>query len=107
MRIIYNIKPTVLTGIGTTRQAMYKLMNSVMPLLTKVYGSYGNGYEILTGEHDYVYAYNLQVFKRGKHRSNKHFILYRYQFPKAMLKQLGLKIDQYTDHFKLVKVNKK
>jgi hypothetical protein len=44
----------------------------------------------------------VDVFKRGKHRKNKHYTLYVYKIDLRMLDILGMKIDQHQRYFRIV-----
>ena len=94
MKFIIGFKPTIITGLGTTYHARARVSESVGRAF--VYSSrFGNAYvDSLKGEPKYVYGYNIEVFKRGKHRHNKHFVIYRYSFPIEMFKLLNVEINQ-------------
>lgn len=97
MKFILVIKPTILTGYGTTRNAK----EHVTGILT--FSSFGNAYtQQYRGDIKYVYGYNIEVYKRGKHRKNKHFVVYRYTFPIEMFKLLNVEIRQGSRTFKIV-----
>ena len=51
----------------------------------------------------YVYGYNIEVFKRGKHCHNKHYVIYRYTFPKEIFRLLNVRIKQGSRTFKILK----
>lgn len=107
MRFSVNIKPTVYTGKGNSDDAMSKF-HSVMPLATcfTISSKYGNCYmPIRKGNSsgpDYAYCFNMEVFKRGKHRKNKHFTLYVYKIDLRLLEILGLEIQQKRWNFRIV-----
>jgi hypothetical protein len=48
----------------------------------------------------------MEVFKRGKHKQNKHFTLYVYKIDLRLLDILGLKIKQKHMNFQIVPNNK-
>ena len=56
---------------------------------------------MIFGDTKYVYGYNIEVFKRGKYRKNKHYVIYKYTFPVEMFKILNLEINQGTRTFKI------
>lgn len=101
MKFILGIKPTILTGYGTTFHALARVRQSMRGCFC--YASFGSAYtDALGGNCKYVYGYNIEVFKRGKHRKNKHYVVYRYSFPVEMFRLLNLEIRQGTKTFKIV-----
>ena len=63
---------------------------------------FGNAYvDGLGSKAHYVYGFNIEVFKRGKHRKNKHYVVYRYTFPIEMFKLLNIEINQGSRTFKI------
>lgn len=96
MRFTLGIKPNVYNGSGTLRHAMNNIEG--YPTYSS---SFGYAYQPLFRE-DVVYGYNIEVFKRGKHRKNKHYTIYQYAFPKEMFKLLGVEIKQRKRTFKIV-----
>ena len=106
MNLNITIRPSVYTGHGTYNNAMDKFY-SVTPPICSTISSYGHYYGSIKrrGDNgpDYAYCYNMDVFKRGKHKNNKHFSLYVYKIDLKLLDMLGLKIDQSPKHFRLVK----
>lgn len=102
MKLTLYIKPTILTGWGTTKDAQTRFRDSVRGL-TYCYSNFGSAYvDGVVRNAKYVYAYNIEVFKRGKHRKNKHYIVYRYMFPIEIFKLLNIEIKQGTRTFKIV-----
>ena len=101
MKFILGIKPTILTGYGTMRHAFERVRLSIRGCF--VYSSsFGNAYtDVIGGDPKYVYGYNIEVFKRGKHRKNKHYVVYKYSFPVEMFKLLNVQINQGTRTFKI------
>lgn len=105
-----NIKPTVYTGQGISDAAIDKFYR-VMPSATCfTISKYGNCYMPIkkgnSGDSDYAYCFNMQVFKRGKHRKNKHFTLYVYKIDLKLLDILGLEIIQKRRNFQIISKNK-
>lgn len=96
MRFTLGIKPNVYNGYGTLRHAM----NDIKGCFTYS-SSFGYAYRPLSKK-DVVYGYNIEVFKRGKHRKNKHYTIYQYVFPIEMFKLLGVEIKQGKRTFKIV-----
>lgn len=104
MRFNVTIRPTVYTGHGTYRNAMDRF-HSVTPLCCSTYSGYGNYYGTFKSrgsEPDYAYCFNVNVFKRRKHRKNKHYALYVYKIDLRLLDILGMKIEQHQRYFRIV-----
>jgi hypothetical protein len=97
MRFTIGIKPTIIRGSGTLRQAKERVGSSANQCFC--YSSFGNGWI----NSKYVYGYNIEVFKRGKHRHNKHYVIYRYTFPKEIFRLLNVRIKQGSRTFKILK----
>jgi len=104
MKFILGIKPTVLTGNGTTNNAKERFRNSYRGMCLCCSSKFGVAYvdNIRDGKEKYVFGYNIEVFKRGKHRHNKHYVVYRYTFPIEMFDLLNVKIEQGSRTFKIV-----
>ena len=102
MKFTIEIKPTILTGYGTTIDAKARFRESIRGCF--VYSSdFGSAYtNALGGNPTKVYGYNIEVFKRGKHSKNKHYVVYRYEFPVEMFKFLNAEIKQGTRTFKII-----
>ena len=105
MRFSTTIRPTVYTGHGTYRSAMDRF-KSVTPLVCLTVSGYGNYYGPIKrrgdSSPDYAYCFNVDVFKRGKHKNNTHYILYVYKIDLRLLDILGMKIDQHQRYFRIV-----
>lgn len=105
MRFSITIRPSVYTGSGTHRDAMSRF-HSVIPALTcATYSNYGNYYGPIkksTSGPDYAYCFNMDVFKRGKHKNNKHYTLYVYKIDLRLLDILNMKIVQNNKNFRIV-----
>lgn len=103
MKFILGIKPTVLTGNGTTKDAKERFRNSYRGMCVTYSSRFGNAYVDSFGSNvKHVFGYNIEVFKRGKHRHNKHYVVYRYTFPVEMFDLLNVKIEQGSRTFKIV-----
>lgn len=100
MKFILGIKPTILTGKGTTKEACRCFRNSIGGCWCSS-NQFGTGYVSGIRNITTVYGYNIEVFKRGKHHNNKHFVVYRYSFPIEMFKLLNIEIYQGTRTFKI------
>jgi hypothetical protein len=96
------IRPTILTGWGTLRNAQARFRESIRGCF--VYSTdFGDAWtNALVSNITKVYGYNIEVFKRGKHRKNKHYIVYRYEFPVELFKLLNVRIKQGRRTFKIV-----
>lgn len=97
------IRPTILTGWGTLKDAQVRFRDSIRGYF--VYSSeFGDAWtdNFLSRNITKVYGYNIEVFKRGKHRKNKHYVIYRYEFPVELFKLLNVKIKQGNRTFKIV-----
>lgn len=106
MRLFFNIKPTIITGWGTTFHAHLRVGSSIKGLFT-CSSRFGDAYTDTFGvDPKYVYGYNIEVFKRGKHRNNKHYVIYLYKFPIEMFKLLNVEINQYGNRFTIKPKNK-
>ena len=110
MNFKVNIKPTVYTGQGTSASAIDKF-HRVTPAVTcftvSKYGSYyGSIRRRNDNDPEYAYCFNMEVFKRGKHKQNKHFILYVYKIDLRLLGILGMKNEQHRMNFRIVPNNR-
>ena len=101
MKFIIGIKPTVITGYGTIKDAKARFRESIRGCF--VYSSnFGTAWTNTFGSNiTKVYGYNIEVFKRGKHRHNKHYVIYRYEFPVEMFKLLNVELKQGSRTFKI------
>ena len=98
------IRPTIITGWGTLKDAQLRFRDSIRGCF--VYssdfgGAWINGF-VVSKNITKVYGYNIEVFKRGKHRKNKHYWIYRYEFPVELFKLLNVEIRQGSRTFKIV-----
>ena len=46
-----------------------------------------------------LYVYNVEVFKRGKHRKNKHYDFYLYAIPMRLVDVIKMDIRQHNRNF--------
>ena len=102
MKLSINIKPTILTGYGTTKDAKSRVRNSIRGCLstsTRFGTAYTDGFR--SSDTKYVYGYNIEVFKRGKYRKDKHYVVYRYTFPIEIFNLLNIEIEQGNRTFKI------
>ena len=102
MKFTLGIKPTILTGYGTTSSARERVRHSIRGCFYYS-SSFGSAYtDAIGGNPTCVYGYNIEVFKRGKYRKNKHYVVYRYSFPIEMFKLLNVEIHQGHRTFKII-----
>lgn len=102
MKFILGIKPTILTGCGTTYHARQRVIESIggcFRYSTQFGDAYTNGFGTNRYPTKYVYGYNIEIFKRGKYRHDKHYVVYRYTFPIEMFKLLNVEIQQKPRRF--------
>lgn len=68
-------------------------------------GSRGNGSRfcgrVNIKNNDMLYVYNVELFKRGKHKSNKHYDFYVYSIPMALLDTFKMDVCQNKRNFTL------
>ena len=97
------IRPTILSGWGTLNDAQMRFRDSIMGSFV-CSSNFGNAWvNNFSGINiTKVYGYNIEVFKRGKHRKNKHYVIYRYEFPIEIFKLLNVEIRQGKRTFKIV-----
>jgi hypothetical protein len=102
MKFVLGIKPTIITGWGTTFHAKARVRESIRGCFC--YSSqFGSAYtNALGGNPKYVYGYNIEVFKRGKYRKDKHYVIYKYTFPIEMFNLLNVEIKQGSRTFKIM-----
>ena len=100
MKINVPIRPTVYTGQGTYRNAIDRFY-SVIPSYCSTYSGHRRYYGSFS-EPTYAYCFNVTVFKRGKHRKNKHYALYVYKIDLRILDILGMKIEQNQRYFRII-----
>lgn len=103
MKFTIGIRPTIFTGRGTLKDAQERFRDSIRGCFT--YSSdFGNAWAngFIVSNITKVYGYNIEVFKRGKHCKNKHYVIYRYEFPVEFFKLLNVEIKQGRRTFKIV-----
>ena len=97
MRFTIGIKPDIIKGSGTLRQARERFSGVFC-----MSSAYGNGYIDSAINPKCVYGYNIEVFKRGKHRKDEHYVIYKYTFPIEIFSLLNVRINQGSKTFKIV-----
>lgn len=101
----FTLKPySILEGKGTKNDAMYHLYNAFqLSHYPNVYGTYGE-YQTRYPFDNSAWVYTIQVYKRGKHRKNKHYCIRVYKVPFAILDFFRLKIIQKRNGVKFKKM---
>lgn len=84
--------------------AYYNFLDKLPALACFTHGSRGNGSTFSARYNDRtqtLYVYNVEVFKRGKHRKNKHYDFYLYAIPMGLLDTVKIDIKQNHRYFKI------
>ena len=78
------------------------LLRKLPALACFTYGSRGNGSQF-AGRYDnrneMLYVYNIESFKRGKYRKNKHYDVYVYPIPMQLLDIVKMDVCQHNRNF--------
>lgn len=98
-----NIRPTIISGWGTLKNAQARFRDSIRGcfVCSSDFGSAWTN-DLSSRDITKVYGYSIEVFKRGKHRKSKHYVIYRYEFPIEFFKLLNVEIKQGERTFKIV-----
>lgn len=102
----FTLKPyIILEGKGTKKDAMCRLYDYYgLSPYPNVFGTYGE-YQVRYPYNDNcAWVYTIQVYKRGKHRKNKHYCIRIYKVPFAVLDFFKLKIIQKRNGVKFAKM---
>jgi hypothetical protein len=102
----FTLKPyIILEGKGTKKDAMSRLYDYYgLSQYPNVFGTYGE-YQVRYPYNDNcAWVYTIQVYKRGKHRKNKHYSIRVYKVPFAVLDFFKLKIIQKRNGVKFAKM---
>lgn len=82
--------------------AYYQILDKLPALGSFTYGIRGNGSKF-TGRYDIrnemLYVYNVETFKRGKYRKNKHYDVYVYSIPMKLLDIVKMEVCQKNRNF--------
>ena len=84
--------------------AYYSFLDKIPDLVCFTCGSRRNGSTFSARYNDRtqtLYVYNVEVFKRGKHRKNKHYDFYLYTSPIGLLDVAKIDIKQNHRYFKI------
>lgn len=105
MRLVFNLKPyNQFSGKGTKRDALMRLEYnygmSAVPNCFSTRGDYNTRYDILG---NYAWYYTIQVYKRGKHRKDKHYSVKIYRVPFEVMDALKIKMTQMRNGIKIEK----
>lgn len=81
--------------------AYYQILDKLPASACFTYGS-RNGSQF-SGRYDdrngMLYVYNVESFKRGKHRKNKHYDVYIYSIPMQLLDVIKMEVRQNSRNF--------
>lgn len=102
MKFNLGIKPQVIIGNGTLLDAREHIQGVFC-----CSASFGLGYQNSIRNATAVYGYNIEIFKRGKHHKNMHYVIYKYTFPIEMFKLLNVEINQGNRTFKIMPKNRR
>ena len=105
MRLVFNLKPyTEFSGKGTKKDALMRLdydyRMSAFPNCFSTRGDYNTRGEI---RGNYAWYYTIQVYKRGKHRKDKHYSVKIYRVPFEVMDALKIKMTQKRNGIKIEK----
>ena len=82
--------------------AYYQILDKLPTLACLTIGNRSNGTQF-TGRYDclneILYVYNIETFKRGKYRKNKHYDVYIYSIPVQILDLVKMDIKQHNRNF--------
>lgn len=103
MDLRIKIKPRKYTiKAQSLNYAYYDILDKIPPLACFTHGVRRNG-STFTGRYNdktqTLYVYNVEVFKRGKHRKTKHYDLYLYAIPMALIDAVKMHIKQNNRNF--------
>lgn len=80
----------------------YQILDKLPALACFTYGSRINGSQFAARyniRNDMLYVYNVESFKRGKYRKNKHYDVYIYSIPMQLLDIVKMDIRQRNRNF--------
>lgn len=97
------IKPTILEGNGTTKDAIYALESHLRYAgAMRTYGTLGDCYTAK----GIVYVYNIEVYKRKKNRHNAHYKVFIYRISENWVYDNKKKVIQRSRFFRIIDKNK-
>ena len=99
MRLVFNLKPyTEFSGKGTKKDALMRLdYDYRMSAFPNCFSTRGD----IRG--NYAWYYTIQVYKRGKHRKDKHYSVKIYRVPFEVMDALKIKMTQMRNGIKIEK----
>lgn len=105
MDLRIKFKPRKYTIYASNMNAAYSQMLYKLPAAACfTIGTRGNGSRFngrLSIRTETLFVYNVEVFKRGKHKSNKHYDFYVYSIPMALLDTFKMDVRQNMRNFTL------
>lgn len=82
-------------------RAYYQILDK-LPLTTSfTYGTRNGSQYTARCDHrnEILYVYNIESFKRGKYRKNKHYDVYIYSIPMQLLDVVKMNVCQHNRNF--------
>ena len=103
MDLKINLKPRKYTiKAQDLNYAYYQILYNLPASACFTYGVRGNGSRF-SGRYDshneILYVYNIESFKRGKYRKNKHYNVYVYSIPMQLLDIVKMEVCQNSRNF--------
>ena len=103
MDLRIKFKPHKYTIKAMSLNDAYYQISYKLPVLTHfTYGSRSNGSRFVgryNNRNEMLYVYNVESFKRGKYRKNKHYDVYIYSIPMQLLDIVKMDIRQHNRNF--------
>lgn len=103
MDLRIKFKPRKYTIYASNMNAAYSEMLYKLPAAACFsVGGRGNGSRFcgrLSIKSETLFVYNVELFKRGKHKSNKHYDFYVYSIPMALLDTFKMDVHQNMRNF--------
>lgn len=105
MRLVFSLKPySEFSGKGTKKDALnrldYDYHMSAYPNCFSTRGDYNTRGDI---RGNCAWYYTIQVYKRGKHRKDKHYSVKIYRVPFEVMDALKIKMTQMRNGIKIEK----
>lgn len=103
MDLKINLKPRKYTIKADNLKHAYHQISYKLPASAcSTYGIRPNGSQF-TGKYntctEMLYVYNVETFKRGKYRKNKHYDVYVYSIPMKLLDIVKMEVCQKNRNF--------
>jgi hypothetical protein len=103
MDLIIKFKPRKYTIYASNMNSAYSQMLYKLPAAACfTIGTRGNGSRFngrLNIKSETLFVYNVEVFKRGKHKLNKHYDFYVYSIPMTLLDTFKMDVHQNMRNF--------